>query len=93
MKTTLINSFFILLFFQLGMAQNIKGKSLMPQPGKHSLCQHKSKRNRKLVSNAEGYFTISENNRDETVLSVSYLGFVNRQLTVSELKDLIIVYY
>jgi hypothetical protein len=26
MKTTLINSFFILLFFQLGMAQNIKGK-------------------------------------------------------------------
>jgi hypothetical protein len=37
---------------------------------------------------------LSENNsRDETVLSVSYLGFVNRQLTVSELKDLIIVYY
>jgi hypothetical protein len=42
-----------------------------------------------LVSNAEGYFTLSENNsRDETVLSVSYLGFVNRQLTVSELKRL-----
>jgi hypothetical protein len=32
---------------------------------------------------------LSENNsRDETVLSVSYLGFVNRQLTVSELKRL-----
>jgi hypothetical protein len=41
MKTTLINSFFILLFFQLGMAQNIKGKIIDAKPGKHSLCQHK----------------------------------------------------
>jgi hypothetical protein len=70
MKTTLIN-FFILLFFQLGMAQNIKGKSLMPKPGKHSLCQHKVNETENLVSNAEGYFMLSENNsRDETVLSV-----------------------
>jgi hypothetical protein len=45
-----------------------------------------------LVSNAEGYFTYLKI-IVETVLSVSYLGFVNRQLTVSELKDLIIVYY
>jgi hypothetical protein len=94
MKTTLLNSFFCSAFLPARMAQNIKGKIIDAKPGKHSLCQHKSKRNRNLVSNAEGYFMLSENNsRDETVLSVSYLGFVNRQLTVSELKDLIIVYY
>jgi hypothetical protein len=33
MKTTLINSFF-LLFFQLGMAQNIKGKIIDAKTGK-----------------------------------------------------------
>ena len=42
-----------------------------------------------MVSNGEGYFTLSENNStDETLLTVSYLGFVNQQLTVAELKKL-----
>jgi hypothetical protein len=34
MKTTLLNFFFILLFFQLGMAQNIKGKIIDATTGK-----------------------------------------------------------
>jgi hypothetical protein len=53
MKTTLINSFFILLFFQLGMAQNIKGKSLMPQPGHYANIKVNE-----TVSNAEGFYAI-----------------------------------
>jgi hypothetical protein len=45
----------------------------MPKPGKHSLCQHKVNETENLVSNAEGYFMLSENNsRDETVLSVLF---------------------
>jgi hypothetical protein len=89
MKTTLLNSFFILLFFQLGMAQNIKGKIIDANRESIPYANIKVNETENLVSNAEGYFMLSENNsRDETVLSVSYLGFVNRQLTVSELKRL-----
>jgi hypothetical protein len=90
MKTTLLNSFFILLFFQLGMAQNIKGKIIDATTGESiPYANIKVNETENLVSNAEGYFMLSENNsRDEIVLSVSYLGFVNRQLTVSELKRL-----
>jgi hypothetical protein len=41
-----------------------------------------------LISNAEGYFTLSENSSDNnTSLVVSYLGFVNNKLTVGELKE------
>jgi hypothetical protein len=42
-----------------------------------------------LVSNAEGYFTLSEgDSQDETALFVSCLEFVSRKLTVAELKEL-----
>jgi hypothetical protein len=76
------------------MAQNIKGKIIDANRESIPYANIKVNETENLVSNAEGYFMLSENNsRDETVLSVSYLGFVNRQLTVSELKDLIIVYY
>lgn len=40
-----------------------------------------------LVSNAEGFFTISQTNADDVRLTVSYLGFVPVQLTVGELKS------
>jgi hypothetical protein len=76
------------------MAQNIKGKIIDANRESIPYANIKVNETENLVSNAEGYFMLSENNsRDEIVLSVSYLGFVNRQLTVSELKDLIIVYY
>lgn len=40
-----------------------------------------------LVSNSEGYFTLSEKNSDDAVqLLVSYLGYANQTLTVAELK-------
>jgi hypothetical protein len=53
------------------MAQNIKGKIIDAKPGKHPYANIKVNETENLVSNAEGYFMLSENNsRDETVLSV-----------------------
>jgi hypothetical protein len=50
------------------VAQNIKGKIIDAKTGKHSLCQHKSKRTENLVSNAEGFMLSENNSRDEIVL-------------------------
>jgi hypothetical protein len=90
MKTILITSFFTLLFFQLGMAQNTKGKIIDSKTGESiPYANIKVNESEDLVSNAEGYFNLSENNsRDETALNVSYLGFINQQLTVAKLKSL-----
>ena len=90
MKPSLLYTFFILFSFQLGIAQNIKGKIIDSKTGESiPYANIKVNESENLVSNAEGYFTLSEkNSTDETLLTVSYLGFVNRQLTVSELKKL-----
>jgi len=41
-----------------------------------------------LVSNEEGFFTLSENKSSESaVLTVSYLGYVSRQMTVGQLQN------
>jgi hypothetical protein len=54
------------------MAQNIKGKIIDATTGKH-YANIKVNEQRKLVSNAEGYFMLSENNRrNEIVLSVLF---------------------
>jgi hypothetical protein len=71
MKTTLI--LFFILFFQLGMAQNIKGKIIDANRESIPYANIKVNETENLVSNAEGYFMLSENNsRDETVLSVLF---------------------
>jgi phage terminase large subunit-like protein len=90
MKTTLINTFFILLFFQLGIAQNIKGKIIDSATGESiPYANIKVNDSENLVSNGEGYFLLSESNsQDETLLMISYMGFVNQQLTVGELRKL-----
>jgi hypothetical protein len=90
MRTTFFTVFFILLFFQLGMAQNAKGKIIDSTTGESiPYANIKVNDSENLVSNAEGFFALSENNsKDDTLLTVSYLGFVNRQLTVGELKRL-----
>ena len=89
-RQILINSIATLLFFQVTVAQNSKGKiidfatkeiipyaSIMVNNTDH------------LVSNAEGYFTLSEgNSKDDTVLSISYLGYLSQVLTVGQLKKL-----
>ena len=90
MKTNLINSFFFLLLFQFGIAQNTKGKIIDSATGQSiPYANIKVNESENLVSNAEGYFSLSENNsQDETLLTISYLGYVNQQLTVGELKKL-----
>jgi hypothetical protein len=90
MKITLITSFFLLLFFQIGIAQNIKAKIIDSATGETiPYANIKVNESESLVSNGEGYFTLSESDsRDETVLIISYLGFVSRKLAVAELKRL-----
>ncbi|WP_367771130.1 carboxypeptidase-like regulatory domain-containing protein [Flavobacterium sp. WC2421] len=90
MKPNFFTTLFTLLMIQLGFAQNIKGKIIDSTTGESiPYANIKVNESENLVSNAEGFFTLSEkNSTDETLLTVSYLGFVNRQLTVSELKKL-----
>jgi hypothetical protein len=90
MRQSIINSFFILLLFQAVIAQNINGKIIGFKTGESiPYANIKVNGSENLVSNAEGYFNLSEkNSKDETILTVSYLGFVNQQLTVAELRSL-----
>ena len=90
MKQTLITSFLLLFFFQIAISQNITGKIIDAKTGE-SLPYTNIKVNESdnLVSNSEGFFTLSESNsNDASVLTVSYLGYVYRQLTVGDLKNL-----
>ncbi|NGY38056.1 carboxypeptidase-like regulatory domain-containing protein [Flavobacterium sp. XN-5] len=88
MRTIFIITFFTLLNFQFGIAQNIKGKIIDSATGESiPYANIRVNESENLVSNGEGYFSLSESNsQDETLLVVSYLGFVNQQLTVRELK-------
>lgn len=89
MKQNQIVAFFIILT-QVVFAQNITGKIIDSKTGEsipYASIQVNHSEN--LISNTEGYFTLSEkNSTDESVLIVMYLGYVNRQLTVGELKNL-----
>jgi hypothetical protein len=72
------------------VAQNIKGKIIDIKTQESipyaTIFINESEQ---LVSNAEGYFTLSERNSvDETQLTVSYLGYLVQKLTVSQLKKL-----
>ncbi|ESU25209.1 hypothetical protein FEDK69T_01780 [Flavobacterium enshiense DK69] len=90
MIRTLIHLFLFLLGLQSANAQNLTGKIIDSKTGE-SLPYANIIVNEtvNLVSNAEGNFTLTENNNsDTTVLTVSYLGYVKRQLTVGELKNL-----
>lgn len=89
-RQIIINSIFTVLIFQLGVAQNIKGK-IIDTKTKESIPYANIRVNESehLVSNAEGYFTLQErNSQNETQLTISYLGYFNQQLTVGQLKKL-----
>lgn len=78
-----------MLSIQAGIAQNITGKIVDAKtnesiPYANVTINHSEN----VVSNAEGYFTISESNSNDTsTIDFSYLGYQNRQMTVKELKD------
>jgi hypothetical protein len=90
MKQIFIHSIINLFLFQVAIAQNIKGKITDSATGESiPYASIKVNESENLISNAEGYFTLSENNSsNETVLTISYLGFINQQLTVKKLKSL-----
>lgn len=86
----LLQLFLFLFGLQSVIAQNITAKIIDSQSGENlPYATIKLNETTNLISNTEGYFTLSESNSDETsVLTVSYLGYAQRQITVGELKNL-----
>ena len=89
MKKCLLTSLLLILMVPIGLAQSLRVKiiaSATGEPVPYANISVNAIEN--LVSNGEGYFSLSENNsQDATVILVSYLGFVNQQLTVGQLKN------
>lgn len=79
----------IMLSIQAGIAQSITGKIVDAKTNESIPYANVTINNlESVVSNAEGYFTISESNSSDTsTIDISYLGYQNRQMTVKELKN------
>ncbi|MBU2061329.1 MAG: carboxypeptidase-like regulatory domain-containing protein, partial [Bacteroidetes bacterium] len=88
MKKCLLTSLLLILMVPIGLAQSLRVKiiaSATGEPVPYANISVNAIEN--LVSNGEGYFSLSENNsQDATVVLVSYLGFVNQQITVEQIK-------
>ena len=89
MPKNLFKTLLIIFSFQATIAQNITAKIVDAKTNESIPYATISINNSEnLVSNVEGYFTISESNSlENATLAVSYLGYVGRQMTVQELKD------
>ncbi len=90
MQKTIITLFVLLSIHQTGIAQNIRGK-IIDAETHESIPYANIKVNdaENLVSNSEGFFSLSESNSaDETALTISYIGYANQQITVGTLKKL-----
>lgn len=89
MPQKLFTLLLITLCIQAGIAQSITGKIVDAATNESIPYANITINNTETtVSNAEGYFTISEGNSgDASIIDFSYLGYLNRQITVKELKD------
>lgn len=77
----------ILLFQLAGFSQNNTGKIIDATSGESiPYANIRVSDSENLISNGEGYFTLSEKNSDASLLIVSYLGYISQQLTIGELK-------
>ena len=89
----MVRNFFYLLTLlscQVGLAQNLIGHINDSKSGE-SIAYANIMANQKLaiISNTEGCFSLSDNfNRDNSILTISHLGYVERILTLGELKNL-----
>jgi hypothetical protein len=83
--------FYLLMIFSVHQitAQNNTGKVIDSKTGESIPYANIVVDNTKsLISNADGFFSVSENNTDESsILEVSYLGYVNSRMTLAQLKN------
>lgn len=78
----------MLLFHYAGIAQNITARIVDAKTGESiPYANIRVSDAENLISNAEGYFTISDKNNDTSPLLISYLGYVSQQLTIVDLKN------
>jgi hypothetical protein len=89
MKRILTYIFFILFVHQFVFAQDITGKIIDSKTGETipyaNILFNGSK---SLMSNAEGFFSLSENNNEnDSTLEISYLGYVKQTVTLEQLKN------
>jgi hypothetical protein len=84
-----LSALFFVFILQASFAQSLSVKIVDASTGESiPYANIKVGDSSNLVSNAEGYFTLSENNSaDATVLTVSFLGYAPLQATVGELKN------
>ena len=89
MKRILIYIFFILFVYQLGLAQDITGKIIDSKTGETiPYANIQVNGSQSLISNADGFFTVTENNNENaSILEISYLGYVNQTITLDQLKS------
>ena len=87
-QKNLFNLFLFLVISQLGIAQNITGKIVDLQTGEAIPYANIQVNNSEShISNLEGYFTLSEKySSDETIITITYLGYAHRQMSVLDLK-------
>lgn len=88
MKQRLLIFVFASLFHLSGMAQTITGKIVDSKTGEsipYATILISGMEN--LISNEEGFFSISEKNDNASLLTISYLGYVGQQMTISALKQ------
>ncbi|MBC5842322.1 MAG: carboxypeptidase-like regulatory domain-containing protein [Flavobacteriaceae bacterium] len=79
----------LVLSLQFSIGQNIKGK-IIDINTKESIpyANILINKSESMISNAEGYFTLSEkNSQDNTILLVSYLGYANQEIALNSLKN------
>ncbi len=89
MKRILPYLLFITFAFQHGIAQNGTGKIIDSKTGESIPYANIQVNNKEsLISNADGFFSISEiNSEDTSIIEVSYLGYNNARITIAQLKS------
>lgn len=81
-------AFFVFLGLQTAMAQPVSIK-IIDVKSKESIpfANIRVSETESLISNAEGFFTVSESNSgDKTVLIISYLGYVTQKISMAEVR-------
>lgn len=84
-----VSYFFFLLFVNSILAQNVTGKIIDARTNAPiAFANILINKSENIISNSEGFFTLSENNSNpETMLTISFLGYVSQQITVKSILN------